>query len=60
MIKKHSEVGRALNYVEHSFVFISAVSCCVSIPAFALLVGVPVGIASSAAGLKICAVTAGI
>ena len=38
----------------------SAVTECVSISGFASLVGIPVGIASSAVGLKICAMTAGI
>ena len=33
---------------------------CVSISAFASLVGIPIGITSSAIGLKICAITAGI
>ena len=35
-------------------------TCCVSIFAFASLVCVPVGITSSAVGLKICAINAGI
>ena len=38
--------------------FIFAVSGCVSISAFVPLVGVPVGIASFAVGIKICAITA--
>ena len=33
------------------------VTGCVSISAFASLVGIPVGIASSAVGIKICAIT---
>ena len=40
--------------------FISAISGCVSISAFASLVGVPESIANAAVGLKICAITAGI
>ena len=36
------------------------VSGCVSIYAFASLVGVPLGIPSYGVGLKICAITAGI
>ena len=51
---------RAVNYFEHFLVFVSVVSSCVSISAFASLVGVPVGITSSAVGMKICAITAGI
>ena len=38
----------------------STVTDCASISAFALLVCVPVGIMSSAVGLKICEITAGI
>ena len=49
-----------MNYFEHFLVFVSAVSGCVSISAFASLVGVPISIASSAVGLKMCAITAGI
>ena len=48
------------NCFEHFCAFVSAISGCVSISPFASLVGVPVGIASSAVGLKICAITAGI
>ena len=33
---------------------------CISISAFASLLGIPIGITSSAIGLKICAITAGI
>ena len=49
-----------LNYVEHLFILSSTVTGCVSIYAFASLVSVPVGIASSATGIKICEITAGI
>ena len=51
---------KVMNYFEYFLIFISAVSGCVSISAFALVIGVPVGITSSALGLKICAMTAGI
>ena len=53
MSKKHKKVRRALNYFDHFLVFVSAVRNCVSTSAFASLVDVPVGIASSAVGLKI-------
>ena len=49
---------KALNYFGHFFVFVCVVSGCVSISAFASLVGVPVGISSFAVGLKIYAITA--
>ena len=48
---KHKKVCRTLNYI-------LAVSGCVSISAFASLVGVPVGIAVSKVGLKVSAITA--
>ena len=48
MSKKYNNVRRVLNYFEHFLVFVSAVSGCFSISVFASLVGVPVGIASSA------------
>ena len=60
MSKKYNNVRRVLNYFEHFLVFISAVSGCFSISVFASLVGVPVGIASSAVELKICALNVGI
>ena len=49
-----------LNYVEHLLILVSKVTGCVSISAFASLVGVPVGIKSSAVGIRNCAITAGI
>ena len=41
-------------------ILVSTVTGCVSISAFASLVGVPVGITSSAVWIKICAIIAGI
>ena len=41
------------------FILVSTVTRCVLISAFALLVRVPVGIASSAVGIKICGIIAG-
>ena len=60
MCKKHKKVCRVLNYIDHSLIVISTITGCVSISAFASLVGIPVGITRSAIGLKICAITAGI
>ena len=60
MSKKYNNVRRFLNYFEHFLVFVSAVSGCFSISAFASLVGVPVGIASSTVELKICTLNVGI
>ena len=49
-----------LNYTEHLLILVSTVTGCVSISAFASLVCVPVGIASSAVSIKTCTITAGI
>ena len=57
MREKHKEERRALNYL-HFLVFVCGVIGCVSISAFASLDGIPLGIASSAVGLKICVITA--
>ena len=59
MSKKHKKVCRVLNYVDHSLIVISTITGCVFISAFASLVGIPIGITSSAIGLKVCVVTAG-
>ena len=59
MSERHITICRALNYFENTLLFTSAVIGCVSISAFASLVGVPVGTTSSAVGLNICAITAG-
>ena len=60
MSKKHKNVCRVLNYIDHSLIVISRITGCVSISAFASFVGIPIGIASSTIGLKICVITAGI
>ena len=53
MNEKHKKVCMALHYFEHFLVFVFAVSSCVPISASASLFGVSVGLASSAAGLKL-------
>ena len=60
MSKKHKKVCTTLNYIEHFLILGSTITGCVSISAFASLVGIPIGIASSTIGLKICVITAGI
>ena len=60
MSRKHKKVCTTLNYTEHFLILGSTITGCVSISAFASLVGIPIGITSSAIGLKICAITAGI
>ena len=58
MSKKHKKPCRVLNYIDHSFIVISTITGCVSISAFASLVGIPVGITSFAIGLKVCVISA--
>ena len=60
MSKKHKKVCRVLNYIDHLLNIDSTVIGCVSISAFASLVGMPIKIASSAIGLKVCIITAAI
>ena len=57
MSKKHKNVYSVLNYVEHLLILIT-VTGCGSISVFASLVCIPIGIISSAIGLKICVITA--
>ena len=58
MSKKHKKCCRVLNYVDHLFIVISTITGCVSISAFASLVGIPIGITSSATRSKTCPITA--
>ena len=58
--KKHKKVCTTLDYVEHFLIVGSAITRCVSISAFASLVGIPIGITRSAVGLKLCVTTAAI
>ena len=60
MSKKHKKVCTTLNYNERFFILASAVTGCISISAFASLLGIPIGITNSTIGLKICAKTAGV
>ena len=56
--KKHKKVCRTLNYIKHFLILGSTITCCVSISSFASSIGIPIGITSSAGGLKICVTTA--
>ena len=49
-----------MNYIDHLLFVSFTITGCISISAFASLVGIPVGIKSSATGLNICGITAGI
>ena len=58
MSKKYKKLCATLNYIEHFLILASTVTRCVSISSFASVVDIPIGITSSAIGLKICAITA--
>ena len=58
--KNHKKICTTLNYIEHFLIVGSTITGCFSRSAFSSLVGIPVGITSSAIGLKICAITAGV
>ena len=53
-------LSKTLIYIKHFLILDSAITGCISISAFASLLGIPVGITSFAIGLKIYAITAGI
>ena len=60
MSRKHKKVCTTLNYIEHFLILASTITGCVSISAFASLIGIPIGVTSSAIGLRICLITVGI
>ena len=57
--KKRKKVCTTLNYIEHFFNLASTIIECISISALASLIGIPMGITSSAIALKICVIVAG-
>ena len=60
MSRKHNKVCATPNYIEQFLILASTITGCISISAFAFLLGIPIGIASSAIGLKLCVIAAGI
>ena len=58
--KKHKKVFTTPNYVEHFSILASRITECISFSAIASSIVIPIGITSSATGLKICAIAAGI
>ena len=60
MSEDYQNTCNYLNYAEYLLILASTFTCCVSTFAFGSLVCAAVGIASSAIGLKICAITANI
>ena len=58
--KTYKKVSRILSYTEHLLILTPTVSGFVSISLFASIVDILIGITSSAIGLKISVITAGI
>ena len=58
MSRKYKEVYATLNYIKRFLILVSTIIGCISIYAFASLVGIPIGITSCAIGLKICTIAA--
>ena len=60
MSRKHKKVCTSLNYIKHFLILASSITGCISISSFTSLFGIPIGVTSSAIGLKICAIASGI
>ena len=54
MCRKVKNVCTALKYIERFLTWACIITGCISISAFASLIGLCIGIASSAIGLKFC------
>ena len=60
MSRKHKKACTNLNHMEHFLILGSPITGFISTSAFASLLGIPIGVTSSAIRLKICAIAAGI
>ena len=60
MSRKHKNICTTLNNIEHCLILASKITGCISISDIAPFLGIPIGTTSSAIGLKICAINAGI
>ena len=58
--KKRKKIRATLNYIEHFLILASTITGCISVSTFSSLIGIPIGITSSAIGLNIFVITAGI
>ena len=58
--KEHKKACSVVNCIGHLLIVISTITVCVSISAFASFVDIPIRVTSSAIGLKMCTITAGI
>ena len=54
MSRKHKKTCTILNYIGQFLILASAIARCISISAFASLIGIPIGNTSSAIRLKFC------
>ena len=52
MSREHKKVCTTLNYIKHYLILASTITGYISIAAFASLLDIPIGITSSAVGLK--------
>ena len=52
MSREHKKVCTTLNYIKHYLILASTITGYISISAFASLLDIPIGITSSAVGLK--------
>ena len=60
MSRKHKKVCTTLNYIEHFIILASAVTGCISISAFASLIGILIGITYEFSNMiKKCVIAAG-
>ena len=58
MSRRHRKFYTAQNYIKNFFILQSTITGRISISTFVSLVGIPIGITSSAIGLKNCAINA--
>ena len=58
MSNKHQKFCTTLSYIKCFLILASVVAGCISISAFASLLGIPIGTTSSDIDLKLCAITA--
>ena len=58
MSKKNRTVCTTLNYIENFLILAFTITGCISVFAFVSFSGIPIGIASSAIGLKVCVIAA--
>ena len=57
MSRKHKKVCTILSYIQQFLTLASTITGCISISTFTSLIGIPIGITSSAIGLIICAIS---